>query len=143
MFLKTLTLKGFKSFADVTTLDLQPGITVVVGPNGSGKSNVVDAVAWVLGAQGPCMMRSNKMEDVIFAGSSKRARSTRSANGLPIPTPKRSFPPYRCRTRSGNDPDGGSSWRATCPARPARPPVAAFARDAGKPWRAAPRKPPR
>ncbi|NCX18507.1 MAG: hypothetical protein EBX15_07150, partial [Acidimicrobiia bacterium] len=51
MFLKSITLKGFKSFADSTTLVLEPGVTVVVGPNGSGKSNVVDAIAWVLGAQ--------------------------------------------------------------------------------------------
>ena len=49
MFLKSLTMKGFKSFADSTTLELEPGVTVVVGPNGSGKSNVVDAIAWVLG----------------------------------------------------------------------------------------------
>ncbi len=53
VFLKSLTLKGFKSFADTTTLELEPGVTVVVGPNGSGKSNVVDAIAWVLGAQAP------------------------------------------------------------------------------------------
>ena len=72
MFLKSLTLKGFKSFADPSTLLLEPGVTVVVGPNGSGKSNVVDAVAWVLGAQGPRTVRSTKMEDVIFAGSADR-----------------------------------------------------------------------
>ena len=73
MFLKTLTLKGFKSFADATTLTLEPGVTVVVGPNGSGKSNVVDAIAWVLGAQAPSAVRSQKMDDVIFAGTAKRA----------------------------------------------------------------------
>ena len=72
MFLKALTLKGFKSFADATTLQLEPGVTVVVGPNGSGKSNVVDAIAWVLGAQAPSAVRSQKMDDVIFAGTAKR-----------------------------------------------------------------------
>jgi len=72
VFLKTLTLKGFKSFADTTVMDLEPGVTVVVGPNGSGKSNVVDAIAWVLGAQAPSSVRSQKMDDVIFAGTAKR-----------------------------------------------------------------------
>ena len=84
MHLKSLTLKGFKSFADVTTLDLEPGITVVVGPNGSGKSNIVDAVAWVLGAQGPRTMRSSKMDDVIFAGTEKRAALGRAEVSLTI-----------------------------------------------------------
>jgi len=73
VFLKALTLKGFKSFADSTVLEMEPGVTVVVGPNGSGKSNVVDAIAWVLGAQAPSSVRSQKMEDVIFNGTSKRA----------------------------------------------------------------------
>ncbi|MCU1483425.1 MAG: smc [Actinomycetia bacterium] len=84
MYLKTLTLKGFKSFADTTTLELEPGVTVVVGPNGSGKSNIVDAVAWVLGAQGPKTVRSSKMEDVIFAGTQNRAALGRAEVSLTI-----------------------------------------------------------
>ncbi len=84
MFLKSLTLKGFKSFADPATLQLEPGVTVVVGPNGSGKSNVVDAVAWVLGAQGPRTVRSSKMEDVIFAGSADRPALGRAEVSLTI-----------------------------------------------------------
>jgi chromosome segregation protein len=84
VFLKSLTLKGFKSFADPTTLELEPGITVVVGPNGSGKSNVVDAVAWVIGAQGPRTVRSSKMEDVIFAGSERRPALGRAEVSLTI-----------------------------------------------------------
>src|SRR5215469_12341772 len=84
MFLKSLTLKGFKSFADTTTLEFEPGITVVVGPNGSGKSNIVDAVAWVLGAQGPRTVRSGKMEDVIFAGTAKRPALGRAEVTLTI-----------------------------------------------------------
>lgn len=72
MFLKSIKLTGFKSFADRTRLDLRPGVTVVVGPNGSGKSNVVDAVAWVMGSQSPKSLRTTKMDDVIFAGTATR-----------------------------------------------------------------------
>jgi chromosome segregation protein len=84
VFLKSLTLKGFKSFADSTTLELEPGVTVVVGPNGSGKSNVVDAIAWVLGAQAPSSVRSQKMDDVIFAGTAKRPALGRAEVSLTI-----------------------------------------------------------
>lgn len=84
MHLKSLALKGFKSFADSTNMVLEPGVTVVVGPNGSGKSNVVDAMAWVLGAQSPKAVRSQKMDDVIFAGTATRPALGRAEVSITI-----------------------------------------------------------
>ncbi len=92
MFLKTLKIKGFKSFAETATLELEPGVTVVVGPNGSGKSNVVDAIGWVLGAQAPSAVRSQKMDDVIFAGSAKRPALGRAEVELTIDNTDQTLP---------------------------------------------------
>lgn len=84
MHLKSLTLKGFKSFASATTLRFEPGITCVVGPNGSGKSNILDALTWVMGEQGAKALRGGKMEDVIFAGTTGRAALGRAEVTLTI-----------------------------------------------------------
>jgi chromosome segregation protein len=78
MYLKTLKVVGFKSFADRTRLEFRPGVSVVVGPNGSGKSNLVDAIHWVMGTQAPKSLRTQKMEDVIFAGTATRPALNRA-----------------------------------------------------------------
>lgn len=84
MYLKTITLRGFKSFASATVMRLEPGVTCVVGPNGSGKSNVVDALTWVMGEQGAKNLRGAQMTDVIFAGTSSKPALGRAEVALTI-----------------------------------------------------------
>ena len=81
MFLRSITIRGFKSFADKTVLEFVPGVSVIVGPNGSGKSNLVDAISWVLGEQGPRALRGGQMADVIFAGSPQRSALGMASRG--------------------------------------------------------------
>ncbi|MCB0930257.1 MAG: AAA family ATPase, partial [Mycobacterium sp.] len=120
MHLKSLTLKGFKSFAAPTTLRFEPGITCVVGPNGSGKSNVVDALTWVMGEQGAKALRGGKMQDVIFAGTANRAPLGRaevtltidnSDNALPIEYSEVSITRRMFRDGAGEYEINGTSCR--------------------------------
>ena len=82
MLLKRLTLVGFKSFADRTRLEFDAGVNIVVGPNGSGKSNILDAVAWVMGTQATRSLRTERMEDVVFAGTATRPAVSRAEVSL-------------------------------------------------------------
>jgi chromosome segregation protein len=92
VYLKSLKLVGFKSFADRTRLEFRPGVTVVVGPNGSGKSNLVDAVSWVMGSQSTRALRTGKMEDVVFAGTATRPLLNRAEATLVIDNADRVLP---------------------------------------------------
>ncbi len=92
MYLKSLKLVGFKSFADRTHLEFRPGVTVVVGPNGSGKSNLVDALSWVMGSQSTKALRTGKMEDVVFAGTATRPALNRAEATLVIDNEQRKIP---------------------------------------------------
>jgi chromosome segregation protein len=92
VYLKSLKLVGFKSFADRTRLEFRPGVTVVVGPNGSGKSNLVDALSWVMGTQSTKALRTGKMEDVVFAGTATRPALSRAEATLVIDNAERRLP---------------------------------------------------
>ena len=92
MFVKALRMAGFKSFADPTILEFDPGLNVIVGPNGSGKSNIADALAWVLGSQAPTSLRGASMEDVIFAGSGARPRLGLAEVELTLDNTSRTLP---------------------------------------------------
>jgi chromosome segregation protein len=92
VYLKSLKLVGFKSFADRTRLELRSGVTVIVGPNGSGKSNLVDALSWVMGSQSTKALRTGKMEDVVFAGTATRPSLNRAEATLTIDNRERMLP---------------------------------------------------
>ncbi len=92
MFVKSLRLAGFKSFASPTILEFESGVNVIVGPNGSGKSNIADALSWVLGSQAPSSLRGASMEDVIFAGSSGKSRLPQAEVELTLDNTSRVLP---------------------------------------------------
>src|SRR5918997_6798379 len=92
MYVRSLRLAGFKSFADPTVLEFERGVNVIVGPNGSGKSNIADALTWVLGSQAPTTLRGASMEDVIFAGSAGRPRLGIAEVALTLDNSTRTLP---------------------------------------------------
>lgn len=92
MRLSTLEIKGFKSFADKTVIHFNNDITGIVGPNGCGKSNIVDAIRWVLGEQKPTILRSDKMENLIFNGSKARRSSSLAEVSLTFDNTKNILP---------------------------------------------------
>ena len=110
MYLKSLVIRGFKSFAKKTVLEFAPGVAIIVGPNGSGKSNIADAVAWVLGEQSPTSLRGNRMEDVIFAGSTSARPVSMAEVVLTLDNSNNDFPlEYSEVTISRNVVRGGDS----------------------------------
>jgi chromosome segregation protein len=110
LFLRSLTIKGFKSFARKTVLEFEPGVTIIVGPNGSGKSNIADAVMWVLGEQSPTSLRGNRMEDIIFAGSNSLKPVNLAEVTLTLDNSNNDFPlDYAEVTISRNVVRGGDS----------------------------------
>jgi chromosome segregation protein len=115
MFLRSLQIRGFKSFADKTVLEFAPGVSVIVGPNGSGKSNLVDAISWVLGEQGPRAMRGGQMADVIFAGSPQRSALGMAEVKLVIDNAARSSAPATASIGSAARSSASSTCRSCCP----------------------------
>jgi len=113
LYLRTLKIHGFKSFADRTRLEVEPGVTVIVGPNGSGKSNIVDAVSWVLGTQAPKHLRTTKMEEVIFAGTTTRPAHSKAEVELTFDNTERRLPLDLSEVTIGRTlySDGSSEYR--------------------------------
>ena len=132
MKLQSITLKGFKSFADATVINVHSGITAVVGPNGCGKSNISDAIRWVLGEQRPSAVRGGKMEEVIFQGSRDRRAVNRASVVMTVSNPNKTLPVAFEEVEIGRTVyrDGGSDYsinRSECRLRD----VADLCRDTG------------
>ena len=119
MKLRSIHLRGFKSFADTTVIDFHQGITAIVGPNGCGKSNISDAIRWVLGEQRPSAIRGGKMEEAIFQGSLNRRPVNRGAVSMVITNEDGALPVSFTEVEIGRTVyrDGGSEYslnRSTC-----------------------------